>query len=177
MFTTLIVNVTDTKFIPGKVLSTNIDHPELQPLFAEYLAYRLKNDLVRYIKTQRYAKKGKWVPLKYEYVQYKKRKGLSTNTWEATSRLVESLTVTKRGSTIYVGISKSKMYPESQVKVIQVARWLEYGTDRIPPRPLFRPIIRIYRKNVKRYWKDFMDECFTKDGELIKSNLKPRSDY
>lgn len=178
MFGTIVVNVTDTRFIPGKVIATKSNKSDLQPAFAEYVAYRLRNDIIAYIKDQRYARKGKWVPLKFEYVEYKKRKNLSTNTWEATSQLVNSIKVTKKGDKFHVGISPSKTYKGSSLKVIQVARWMEYGTTKMPARPLFRPIIRLYRRHIRKYWEDFNSECINpRTGKVIKSKLRPKAKY
>lgn len=61
------------------------------------------------------------------------------------------------GKTIKVGIDPQEKYPEG-TKVAQVARWIEYGTSRMAPRPFMRNAIaensrgwkRMIRVNVQR---------------------------
>lgn len=132
-----------------------------QGKFARYMAEVMKLELKRAIKTQRFKVTEKWPPLSIDYYQYKQRKNLSLNMWEATSLLVDSITVYRSGSSWVVGIDRRKKYPNTEVRVYMVARYLEYGTTvggmvRIPPRPLFRPLARYLRKHVADYWKVFM---------------------
>ena len=36
--------------------------------------------------------------------------------------------------------------------------WLEYGTDKIPPRPLVQPTIEEVQDLLKEHWEDLMKE-------------------
>ena len=36
--------------------------------------------------------------------------------------------------------------------------WLEYGTDKIPPRPLVRPTIEEVEDIIKSHWKELFQE-------------------
>ncbi len=135
---------------------------QYQGRFARYMAEVMKLELKRAIKTQRFKSTENWPPLNVQYLEDKRRKNLSLNMWEATSLLVNSIDVYRSGSSWVVGISRLKRYPKSNVPVMWVARWLEYGTMDasnqyiIPPRPLFRPLNIYLRKNISRYWEKFM---------------------
>ncbi len=132
-----------------------------QGRFARFMAEVMKLELKRAIKTQRFKSAQRWPPLNVEYLEYKKRKNLSLNMWEATSLLVDSIESYRSGSDWVVGISQRMRYPDTNVSIFWVARWLEYGTMSsgqyvIPPRPLFRPMNVYLRKNIDRYWRKFM---------------------
>ena len=36
--------------------------------------------------------------------------------------------------------------------------WLEYGTDKIPPRPLVQPTLEEVEDLLKKHWEDLMKE-------------------
>jgi hypothetical protein len=157
MPTKLKVNVTTEQWEPAKRIARSYNDPEqLLEDFARYLAGRLSDDLKRSIRSQRYSRK--WPPLSLSYTMYKDRKNLSDNTWEATGTLRKSITYWKQGGYWFVGIHPNKRYKGTPISVSQVARYLEYGTSKMPPRPLFRPLTSYYRKNIRRFWNDFMEE-------------------
>lgn len=53
------------------------------------------------------------------------------------------------GKTIRVGIDPRETYPEG-VRVAQVAKWVEYGTSRMAPRPFMRDAIAENSRGWKR---------------------------
>ena len=74
--------------------------------------------------------------------------------WEATSQLKNSLSYYRNGDTITIGWDVSLRHKESKLKVYQIASMLEYGTMTIPPRPLFRTVLRYYQsKNIDEYFR------------------------
>lgn len=175
MFGSIKISITNAEFSPAKRVAKAQGKSELQPEFCEYVAHRLYNDILDYIDNQHYAKSGKWAPLSISYLKYKRKHHLSDKIWVATGHLKNSIYVRKSGGHTYtVGISPTKKYPGTTVKVIDVAKWMEYGTRRMPPRPLFRPITTMYRNNVSRYWDDFNKYCINKNGKVIKSRLRPK---
>lgn len=174
MFGSIIVNVDDLKFSPAKRIAKSQDKSNLQPEFCEYVAYRLYNDILNYIDNQHYAKSGKWKPLSVSYIKYKRKHKLSDKIWVATGYLRDSIRVRKSGTSYVVGISPNKKYPGTSLSVLQVAKWMEYGTSKMPPRPLFRPLTNMYRNNIRNYWDDFNTHCINKNGKVIKSKLRPK---
>lgn len=87
-----------------------------------------------------------WPPLSTEYYQYKLSNNLSLNTWEATSLLKKTLGLLKKGDTYIIGWGNSRRH--KGVKVSDISRYLEYGTIKIPPRPLFRTVLKSIIKDL-----------------------------
>jgi len=118
--------------------------------FSEFMAVEMASLLQEAIDRQRYA--YIWEPLSIEYYEYKKRNYLSLNIWEATGVLKDNIAAFRRGNTYMVGIHPERMYPGTLVPVHRVARWMEYGTKKMPARPLFRPITYFMGKHIRYYW-------------------------
>lgn len=90
-----------------------------------------------------------WQPLSPKYLAYKRRKGLSLKMWESTKFLKESLTYSINGDVITIGWSTSLIHPKSKYPVYKIAKSLEYGTDVIPPRPLFREVLKTFQELIQ----------------------------
>ena len=100
-----------------------------------------------------------WTPLAERTVALK---GGDTTIYVETGQLRNGLTVRRiksstKGSTIFVGASPWKRH-EGGMKMSDLLIWLEYGTDKIPPRPLVQPTIEEVEKILKDNWKDLMKE-------------------
>ena len=44
------------------------------------------------------------------------------------------------------------------MKLSDLLIWLEYGTDKIPPRPLVQPTIKEVEKILQDHWKDLFED-------------------
>lgn len=143
---------------PGLQLSRRAgeDYSTLLTAFSRKIADLYVKELVDAINSQRY--KSRWEPLTPEYLEYKRASGLSTNIWEATSLLKESITYYKSGSSYVVGVNRNLKYPGTNVNVYKVIRFLEFGTSRMPARPLFMPVKRKLERNMSLYWIEFLQE-------------------
>lgn len=144
--------VQQSYWAPGMLLIKNGDN--LQKEFAEYIAEKYKEQLQKAINNQRF--RAKWPPLSVEWLHYKQTHGLSLKCWEATGLLKRSIKVFPTLWGWAVGPDPHMRYKRSGVPVLAVARALEYGTRRIPPRPLFRPTAEYIRKHIKDYWTVFL---------------------
>ena len=160
-YKSIYVNVLDKTFTPGK-LTCKGNFEEYQPEFADYIAGLIQKDLVKAIETQSLS--SKWKPLSPSYLAHKKKKGLSTKIWKATGNMEDSIYKINRKDKVLVGVTGARRYPGTNRTLLEVARDLEYGTSKVPSRPLFRPIVEKYTKNVSRYWRKFL-----KSKGLIKS--------
>ena len=103
-----------------------------------------------------------WTPLAKRTVELK---GGDTTIYIETGKLREGLCVRRikssvKGSTIFVGASPWKKHGE--VKMSDLMIWLEYGTDKIPPRPLVQPTLEEVKKILQDNWKDLLDELIRK---------------
>ncbi|AMM44839.1 hypothetical protein SP15_040 [Bacillus phage SP-15] len=155
MTMTLYVSTIDLEWEPGKRIAQGSLEQYL-PQFSKYMAKIMAEEIVKAIDNQRF--KSKWAPLKIGYLKYKQRHDLSTKVWEATSVLKDNIKAYRYRDRWVVGIPKSRTYPGTSLRVYQVAQYLEYGTTRMPPRPLFRPIVSYLSKNIRRYWIKFLRE-------------------
>lgn len=100
-----------------------------------------------------------WTPLAQRTIELK---GGDDTIYVETGQLRDGLTVrriksTVKGSTIFVGASPWKRH-EGGMKMSDLMIWLEYGTDKIPPRPLVQPTIEEVESILKKHWKDLMEE-------------------
>ena len=100
-----------------------------------------------------------WTPLSKRTVELK---GGDDTIYVETGALRDGLVVrriksTVKGSTIFVGASPWKRH-EGGMKMSDLLIWLEYGTDKIPPRPLVQPTIEEVENILKTHWKDLMKE-------------------
>lgn len=146
------LNVGDLTTTPGKELSKNC--PEwMQEEFAGYVVKVMRDQFKAAIVKQRF--QSSWPPLSVRYLDWKKEHNLSLKIWEATGLLKKSIVYRKRNGYYLVGIDPYKKH-NNGVPILYIAHCLEYGTSRIPARPLFRPIFNQMRKNMGRYWKDFI---------------------
>jgi len=123
--------------------------------FLQYVAERYKAVLSKHIKTQLFAEK--FSPLSPEWVAYKKRMGWDLGFWIATGELEKAIQVEWEANRErwVVGVSKSAKHSRSGVKLEFIVRCLEYGTDRIPARPLFTPTLREVQGNLPRYYRQW----------------------
>lgn len=129
---------------------------KLLTAFSHRIAEYYVKELVNAINSQRY--KGRWEPLSKDYLDYKIKAGLSPKIWEATSLLKESITYYRSNNSYVIGINPRKMYPNSKVPLYKVCRWMEFGTSRMPARPLFLPIKRKLTRNMRKLWNEFLAE-------------------
>ena len=100
-----------------------------------------------------------WTPLAERTVELK---GGDDTIYVATGALKNGLTVRRikssaRGSTIFIGASPWKRH-EGGMKMSDLMIWREYGTDKIPPRPLVRPTIEEVEDIIKSHWKELFQE-------------------
>lgn len=100
-----------------------------------------------------------WTPLAERTVELK---GGDTTIYVETGQLRNGLTVRRikastRGTTIFVGASPWKRH-NGGMKMSDLMIWLEYGTDKIPPRPLVQPTMEEVEDLLKSHWKKLMQE-------------------
>ena len=100
-----------------------------------------------------------WTPLAERTVELK---GGDTTIYVETGQLRDGLTVrriksTVKGSTIFIGASPWKRH-SSGMKMSELMIWLEYGTYKIPPRPLVEPTIEEVKDIIQDNWKELIQE-------------------
>ena len=77
-----------------------------------------------------------WAPLSAEWAAVKGH----GKPWYHTTRLEKAIEYEINDAGVRVGVLKHETYPETGSTVAIVGASLEYGTSKIPARPLFRPV-------------------------------------
>lgn len=101
-----------------------------------------------------------WTPLSSHTIELK---GGDDTIYIETGELRNGLSVRRikssvKGSTIFVGASPWKRHAPSGAKLSDLLIWLEYGTDKIPPRPLVQPTIDEVKDILQKHWKDLFQD-------------------
>lgn len=91
-----------------------------------------------------------WVQLSESTIKQKKDGTIYVETGELRDGfVVRQVKSSNKGSTLFIGASPWKRH-SSGLKMSELMLFLEYGTSRIPPRPLIRPV----KEEVESYLKD-----------------------
>lgn len=106
-----------------------------------------------------------WVPLAERTVQLK---GGDRTIYVETGFLSENLQVRRvrsvsDGMTLFIGASAWKRNPDG-VKLSDLMIWLEYGTDKMPPRPLIRPTWTEVEPTIKANWRALLQDLIETGG-------------
>lgn len=153
----IYIQVHSTQWRPASRMARgNAEQERLLGKFAKYIANIYVEELVKAIDSQRY--KGRWEPLSPEYLEWKKQNNMSTNIWEATSLVRDSIGTWRNNDVYVVGIKRNVKYPGSNIPAFRVIRWMEFGTSKMPARPLFLPVKRLINSRLRRYWEEFLIE-------------------
>lgn len=151
-YKSIYVNVIDHKFTPGRHLCSG-EYASYQPEFADYVADKIKDDIIKAIESQKYS--SKWAPLSPKYEEYKRKSGLSTKIWKATGTLESSIYKLNKKDKIWIGVTSHRRYPGTSLTMLDMARQLEFGTSKMPSRPLFRLVVNNYTRHIRRHWTEF----------------------
>lgn len=100
-----------------------------------------------------------WTPLAERTIELK---GGDSTIYVETGELRNGLSVRRikssvKGSTIFVGASPWKRHAGG-MKLSDLLIWLEYGTDKLPPRPLVQPTIEEVTDILKDHWEDLFEK-------------------
>ena len=120
---------------------------------AEYVLETLKNHIVR--------QDLGWVPLSEHTIQLK---GGSKTIMIETCTLLNSFEVkpvSGNDYSLFVGVD-SGSHPSGE-DVQDIMMWLEYGTDKMPPRPLIRPTIEEVEDEIKKHWRELFEDLLKGD--------------
>jgi len=109
------------------------------------MAQEFADDLKAIIERQLIA----WVPLSPNYARRKRMLGMDPRILIATGRYVNSIQpIEQPDGTWVVSVPAEPLHAGSKYTLKDLARWLEYGTLHMPPRPHWRPAMNIWRTKI-----------------------------
>lgn len=112
-----------------------------------------------------------WQKLSRSYAKLKERKGLDSRIYVATGFYLDSIGVLetsydeKEGSRLEIGVPDVE-HPSTGINLRFLAQILEYGSAKmkIPPRPLWRPVLSKFNERQKKLKKEFRQRLMRKSG-------------
>lgn len=156
-----VFKVKSSIWTPGKNLFRMKDADKViedrQFAFILYISLLYKEYLQEMVRNRGWEKF--WIPLTPKYLERKKQLGRYENIWMNTGTLINSLEIIPdyQNDFVIVGIDPRAKYSYlgESISILQVAKFMEYGTEKLPPRPLFRRGRDYISKNISRFKKDF----------------------
>ncbi|WP_340691086.1 hypothetical protein [Hydrogenobacter thermophilus] len=131
--------------------------------FEKYVAERMAEKVREIIASQLYAGK-QWKPLSKNYLRRKKKLGYDTRTLIASGKYFRSIGVYRSGDAYVVSTKPFQIHmgnpglSEGGMQMRLLAKWLEYGTSKMPPRPHFRPAFNYVKRNIRRYFHEYLSK-------------------
>jgi hypothetical protein len=125
----------------------------IRSLFTIYVSHYILHQIRKSVKQQMV--KGKKMKRVYKPLSksYKKTKpwGTKTKFWINSGALIKKLGVyVDTDKRVHIGFRGNPTYlnNKSKVEFKKVLKYMEYGTKKMPPRPLIRPILKVTAKNI-----------------------------
>lgn len=127
--------------------------------YSMYILQVLKLRVQESVKKQKVGRrsmKSLYKPLSKNYK--KKNKESEGKFWVDTGTLINSMRVWATSeNNVKLGIPLNEKLPKSNTPVHMLYCYLEFGTDRIPARPLIHPNLKFLLKNTRVYFEYFLD--------------------
>ena len=175
----MVVNLTKliryrplTKSIKGQVvlgqlaIERNVPPERLMRAFTLFLAVLIRRHVQNAVKTQKIGGKPMSMVYKPLSPKYNQSKPLQTQGkfWRNTDFLIANLKVWQlKNGDVFVGYRGNAVHRgtpyqagKKRVKASQVMVYMEKGTKKMPPRPLFSVIVRNIAKNISFYLEMFI---------------------
>jgi len=106
-------------------------------LFRDYIRQVLELQLYR------------WEALNANYLKYKKAHGLDERILIATGEYKDNIKVFKHGKGYVVGLPRGKKHNVSGIPLVTLAKYHEFGTSKMPARPMWRTAISVFVRKHK----------------------------
>lgn len=146
------------------------DFKEFMYEFLEYQSNLIVERINEVIRRQLYS----WAPLSESYIKWKQKMGLSPHIWEASGQTRKAIHYWYSPSfgkgQFFIGVHptlKHRNYlkggglgNKKGTRLIDIIRYVELGTRRMPPRPLFTKVFAEFnnKKRQKQLYDDFIKQ-------------------
>lgn len=117
------------------------------------MSRQFANDLVTLAKRTLDDQTYNWKPLSEIYRQRKIKEGLSEKILIATGFYRDHIQSWVWKGNVYFGVRKTTIHEPSGLPLWLISKIHEFGTKKIPSRPLWRPILAQFIKQVPKYQK------------------------
>lgn len=138
--------------------------------FTEEVAHEYRDKVESAIRSDRFA--SDYTPLKQEYRERKERLDMMDGFWTRTGQMADAITVERHRPTkaFVVGIDPTARYRtvrvtedgrdfslgnKEELRILTIAKFLEFGTEFIPARPVFKPILKELQDGASDLWEQF----------------------
>lgn len=130
------------------------DEIEIIPNFCEYLLSEIKSDIISNISYIQMNKRKKYL-INSNFVNWIERpKNIDMHKF--CIFIVNSFVCKNLNNNVYsISINKKVKFPKSKTSVDRIARLLDKGNEEIQPTQFISKILRIYMKNINKYWKSY----------------------
>lgn len=106
-----------------------------------------------------------WTPLSDATIAKKGHDTIYVETGFLREHLkVRKVRAPKNGLTYFIGADAWTKHAPSGLKFSDLMIYLEYGTEKIPARPLIRPTMDEVEKIIQRHWRECLRDLITKGG-------------
>lgn len=99
-----------------------------------------------------------WAPLSKSYKSWKEKMGLDPRIWLASHQTKKAITYwyVPLADAWFIGVHPRTLHrkykkggidqgKKTKARLIDIIRWIEQGTTKMPPRPLFTPVLQEFR--------------------------------
>jgi len=150
----LTVQVDKKVFIEYGTKGTPEDFEEFMKGYLEWLTQKVVDRLEEVMRRQLY----NWHPLSKSYLEWKKKMKLDPRIWLASHQTREAITYwwVPLASAWMIGFHPRTLHrkykrggidlgKKTKARLLDIVRWLEHGTTKMPPRPLFGPVLNEFK--------------------------------
>jgi hypothetical protein len=155
----LRIQVDKTLFVEYKTKMAPEDFQNFIRGFLKWQVEQVTDRIKEVVDRQVYS----WSPLSPSWVQFKSRMGLSPKTWYASGQVMDAVHYwyVPLGDQWFIGVHPTKRHraymkggginqKKKGARIIDIIKWMEHGTTRMPPRPLFSKVLGEFRSKSKQ---------------------------
>lgn len=176
----LRLQIKKEQFISYQTQGTPQDFKDFMEEFLKWQADKVVNRIDEVIRMRLY----NWHPLSESYKAWKEKMGLDPRIWIQTGQTKDSIHTwyNNMSDSYFIGVHPTKRHRAAKkgggfdpkdkgARLLDIVRWLEFGTSRMKPRPLFTKVFREF-EGVGRQQKLYSEFINYKKGLKHENNYR-----